>query len=113
MIRFAVRSGLRSGEVRGLRWQDVDIPGRQYQLAQQVSFSGEITTKLKTSNSGRPTPLLTVGRDELIDWREESGRRSGLIFPSAYGQPIHRDRLRWVLESASRRPGSSPSRRTS
>ncbi len=105
---FAIRTGLRSSELRGLRFEDVDLAGRRYRLTQQVSLDGTIVRRLKTARSGRETKLLTPARDELVRWKTESGRTSGLVFRTADGRPIDRSVLRRRLRAACEEIGLEP-----
>lgn len=118
LLRFAVRSGLRSGELRGLQWADLDligdrwaqegIDGPGYQLSQQVGLDGELTSRLKTMRSGRATGLVELALQELLAWQEERPAIGGLVFPGNGGRPIHRDRLRHVMVAAAKRIGIEP-----
>ena len=108
LVRLMARTGLRSSEARGARWEDFDLARREYQLRQQVSLTGELVSRLKTVNSGRRTPLLTPARDELVRWKAESDRSTGLLFRNAGGGPIERSRFRRRLIKASAAAGVSP-----
>jgi integrase len=108
LVRIAIRMGLRSAELRGLRWEDIDLAHRRYKLTQQVSADGTIVRRLKTARSGRETPLLSPARDELVRWKAESGRTSGLVFRNADGGPIDRSLYRRRLRTACEAIGLEP-----
>jgi integrase len=108
LVRLAIRTGLRSAELRALRWEDIDLARRTYRLTQQVSLSGTVVHRLKTSRSCRETRLLTPARDELVRWRAESRRSAGLVFRNADGGPVDRSVLRRRLIAACESVGLEP-----
>lgn len=61
--------GLRSGEVRGLRWSDIEWDTNRILVRQQVQrYDGAIrASPLKTRASRRDLPLLASVREALID----------------------------------------------
>ena len=64
--------GLRSGEARGLRWDDVDFNTGIISVEKNVgdTFEGLALTELKTKRSRRKLPLSPVLRDILLEHRE-------------------------------------------
>lgn len=56
-VRLAVDTGLRVGELAGLQWSDVDLPGRVIHVRRQCVHSRERMQPLKTMNSTRTVPL--------------------------------------------------------
>lgn len=97
---LALSTGLRRGEVLGLRWKDVDLPGRALFVRQTVQrVGGELRfVPPKTHRSTRPLPLsaLTVSallaqsarqaEDRLLvgsTWEDH-----GLVFTSHVGTPL-------------------------
>jgi integrase len=57
-IRVAASTGLRVGEIAGLRWSDVDLGKGSLEVRQQ--FSHGQWSELKTSNARRSIPLPVV-----------------------------------------------------
>jgi integrase len=78
LYRTAAYAGLRRGELRGLKWEDVDLAGGVIHVRRSWDAKeGEITPK---SSAGlRETPLPPMLRDELLELKASSGR-SGADF---------------------------------
>lgn len=89
MVKVAVLSGLRLGELLSLRWQDIDLD--QGEL--HVKNSKDFTTKSKRN---RVIPMNTDLQALLVDWREESGAEFPLVFHREGG-------LRWRVYTVSLR----------
>jgi integrase len=91
---LAITTGLRQGELLGLRWQDVDLERRRLQLVRQ----------LKTRQSRRAVLLPELAATALVDHRarqaaerEQQGgcwEEHGLVFPNLVGRPLNRNNLR-------------------
>jgi integrase len=113
----AVMTGLRLGELRGLRWQDVDMDAGVLTVTNQLQDNaggGWRLTTPKTDSSARTLPLPAAAvaalkrqhRRQLED-RVLSGGKwqdTGFVFTATNGQPLQRQRiyqsLRAVLTSA-------------
>lgn len=90
-------TGMRRGEVLGLRWSDIDVPGERLSLQRSVTCTSYKvhTTPTKTRTSRRPIDLdqRTIG--VLAEWRaaqaEELGgeQRDGVVFTRENGRPVH------------------------
>jgi integrase len=96
--------GLRSGEVRGIRWCDVDFGAGQLRIRQQVQrIAGELQeVPLKTASSRRDEPLLETVKQVLLEHRikqaaareaagdswHDSSDDKGLVFTTSTGRPI-------------------------
>jgi integrase len=96
--------GLRSGEVRGLRWCDIDFRNSVLHVRQQVQrIDGELQqVELKTETSWRDEPLLSVAEGVLMDRRakqavqriaagstwEGTSTDKELVFTTRMGRPI-------------------------
>jgi integrase len=87
MFAVGALAGLRTGEIIGLPWEDIDLAGRRLHIRQQVTV-GKIGP-LKDSES-RVVPLLTPLAPILTAWRLATGGE-GLLFrpdrPTRGGQP--------------------------
>jgi integrase len=91
---LAITTGMRQGELLGLRWQDVDLERRQLQLVRQ----------LKTRQSRRAVVLPQLAATALVDHRvrqaaerEQQGvlwEDHGLVFPNTVGRPLNPHNLR-------------------
>ena len=96
---LAFTSGVREGELLGLRWQDVDFPGRTIQIRQAVQETDDDKFTLaepKTSYSRRTIPLPETTMQTLAEhWKRQiiESERMGdkwnstlnLVFPNGYG----------------------------
>jgi integrase len=86
LFQFAFASGLRCGELIGLRWQDVDFDKRQFRVRSTIVSNDEKTTK--TPKGTRVVDLLPAALEALTAQREISAHKTrvfchpvtGLIF---------------------------------
>lgn len=110
IIRTAVYSGLRRGELFGLQWSDIDDGGRLH--VRRSIYQGAITTP-KTGDSDRVVDVPQVLLDDLAVYRmmyPPIGQ--GFVFRQDKGQPMdpdtwHRERLVPILKRAGLyRPGT-------
>jgi integrase len=91
---LAITTGMRQGELLGLRWQDVDLERRRLQLVRQ----------LKTRQSRRAVVLPELAATALVDHRdrqaaerEQQGagwEEHDLVFPNTVGGPLDPHNLR-------------------
>lgn len=83
----AIFTGLRSSELRGLRWADVDLKKGELHVRQRADRYGVIG-KLKSTSGERVIPLGPQVINTLKEWRLAcpQGER-GLVFPSVTGGP--------------------------
>lgn len=123
MITVALFTGLRIGELCGLRWEDIDLTEKQLRVRQTVSWvhkSGERERSWqfgepKTEKSARtlslsPTAVaaLTTQRERQAFWKRTAGDRWNdldLVFSSSTGTPLDHSnltrRLHKLLDAAS------------
>jgi integrase len=96
--------GLRSGEVRGLRWCDIDVSNSVLRVRQQVQrIDGKLQqVALKTDTSWRDEPLLSVAQSILTERRTKqvvertatgdawqgTDTEKELVFTTRTGRPI-------------------------
>ena len=99
---IAACTGLRRGEVLGLRWRDIDFVTRTLQVTQAVEFvGGKLGTKPpKTERSARTIKLPSSLAPELEQHRKEQlehrlkiglGGRPDLVFTTPLGKMVHPD----------------------
>lgn len=75
----AMYAGLRRGELRGLRWSDVDLANGKLRVERGWDdLEGEIEPKSRTGR--RTIPIAAALRDHLIEHRMATGRSEGLVF---------------------------------
>lgn len=82
-VTVAIYTGLRAGELWGLRWADVQLASERPELVIRHSYMGP--TK---SGKVRRVPLLEPARLALVAWRRERpGLPAALVFPSEGKRP--------------------------
>lgn len=94
-IMTAIMTGLRSSELRGLRWQDVDLEAATITVAQRANDWGEIGPP-KSEAGKRTIPIPPALVSELRRWKLRSPPSpQGLAFPTSTGTPQrHNNMLR-------------------
>ncbi|WP_405016963.1 site-specific integrase [Kitasatospora sp. NBC_00070] len=101
LFELALRTGLRKGELLGLRWEDLDLTGGTASVRrtlQRTRTGGLTTLPTKTTSSERrialPTPCLRslrTHRDQQAQEREKAGggwKEGGQVFTRPDGHPI-------------------------
>ncbi|MES2493574.1 MAG: tyrosine-type recombinase/integrase [Pseudomonadota bacterium] len=97
-ILTAITTGLRSSELRGLRWQDIDLAAGTITVRQRADQWGEIGPP-KSEAGKRTIPIPPELVSELKAWKLRSPiSRKDLAFPSSTGTPQrHNNMLRRVF----------------
>lgn len=92
-ILTAITTGLRSSELRGLRWQDIDLDGATVTVCQRADQWGDIGPP--KSEAGRRTiPIPPELVTELRKWKLRCKPSTlDLAFPSATGTPLRHNNL--------------------
>lgn len=85
ILLTAVFSGLRSSELRGLRWQDVDFGKATITVRQRSDKWGEIGAT-KSHSSQRTLPVPPVVISTLKEWKLACPP-GDLVFPNGVGNP--------------------------
>ena len=105
LVRLAAMSGLRRGELCGLRWQDVDVANGSVAVLQAVTVvDGHPSVgDVKTKRSRRVVDLDPATVDDLRAWRAAQERErtlvgsawteTGLVFTTPFGKGLHPDSL--------------------
>lgn len=114
---LALTTGMREGELLGLRWTDVDLDvDRTVSIrgAMRRAARGRALGDTKTATSVRTVELLDVARDLLLAHRHQQTTwrlaalawdDSALVFTDEYGRPLNPDRLRRQFRSFLRNKG--------
>lgn len=99
MIIVAVRTGLRIGELIGLRWEDVDLHTGQLHVRQAVALD-----RIGTPKSGK-SRKLPLSREALDALKAHRHLRGELVFCADDGRMLRRNQCRRPLWAACRRAG--------
>ena len=99
-------TGLRRGELLGLKWEDIDLERGDLRVRRQVSrINGEVVeAPLKTKNAYRTLPLAEDTVIVLKEQRRKVGN-SPWVFPSPNGGPISPDSVLHMLHRVLKRAG--------
>jgi len=100
LYAVAVTTGLRQGELLGLRWQDVDLKAGTLavrQILQEDNPTGKISfAEPKSAKSRRRVDLPQIAITALTEHRKKQfkkGRHTGLVFTDSEGNPIRKSNL--------------------
>ena len=105
MYYIELATGLRRGELLGLKWEDIDLTTGVIHVRRQVArINGEIAeAPLKTKNSYR---TLSIGADAVgILMQQKEKADSEYVFPSPTGGPISPDSVLHMLHRVLKRAG--------
>ena len=99
-------TGLRRGELLGLKWTDVDFQHGVLKIQRAISRqSGKVVeAPLKTKNAYRTLPLSADAIDVLMQQRRKTGN-SEWVFPSPTGGPMSPDSVLHMLQRVLKRAG--------
>jgi len=105
LIITAVFTGMRSSEIRGLRWQDVDFKKAEINVRQRADEFGEIgRPKSEAGVRSIPVPPLVI--NALKEHRLKTGGNASLVFANPDGNPrSHTNIINKGLVPAMKRAG--------
>jgi integrase len=87
LLLTAIFAGLRSSELRGLRWSDVDIKNRVLHVRQRADRYGKIGSP-KSKAGYRTVPLAPQVVQALREWKLQCPKGTGLVFPAVSGAAV-------------------------
>ena len=106
MYYIELATGLRRGELLGLKWEDLNLEQCTLRVQRQVSrINGEVVeAPLKTKNSYR---TISLGEDAVGILKEQRKKCGGseYVFPSPTGGPISPDSVIQMLHRVLKRAG--------
>lgn len=117
MIMLAIVSGLRRGELLGLRAQDIDFDRKTLTVGQVIkNINGQfvISPRPKTSASRRTVslpetifPLLKakIRANRLNAMADKLWQPNDLLFPSTHGKPMRLDDFSRIISTSGKRAG--------
>ena len=99
-------TGLRRGELLGLKWEDIDLERGDLRVKRQVVRINGVVTEapLKTKNAYRTLPLAEDTVSVLKEQKKKAGS-SPWVFPSPNGGPISPDSVLHMLHRVLKRAG--------
>jgi len=105
-VLTAITTGLRSSELRGLRWQDIDLAAGRIAVCQRADGFASIGVP-KSAAARRTVPIPPEVVAELKRWKLRSPpSRQDLAFPSSRGTPqFHNNMLRRMFFPLQERAG--------
>ena len=106
MYYIELATGLRRGELLGLKWEDIDFKHANLRVKRQIArINGEVVeAPLKTKNAYRMLPLA---EDTIAVLKEQKKKAGGSpwVFPSPTGGPISPDSVLHMLHRVLKRAG--------
>lgn len=116
MFEVAAQTGLRSGELRGMRLDKIDFLRKVYRVEEQLVYEkskGQFLDNVKTGAGRRVLPLHQRTVDVLAAWvaahpPAASGDWPGLLFTAPDGRPVGESVIDWALKSTCRKAGLRP-----
>jgi integrase len=86
LILTAIFTGLRASELRGLRWEDVDLKKRDLHVRQRADRFNKIG-KPKSAAGERTVPMPPLLANTLREWKLACPKSElGLVFPTGAGE---------------------------
>jgi integrase len=108
LLLTAIFTGLRASELRGLRWEDVDLKKTKPELhvRQRADRYGQIGPP-KSAAGQRTLPLPPMLTNTLKEWKLKCPpSKLGLVFPTRTGKVhCHKDLLEYALIPTVKRAG--------
>ncbi|WP_327209670.1 tyrosine-type recombinase/integrase [Rhizobium leguminosarum] len=105
LLLMAVFTGMRSSELRGLRWQDVDFQRCEINIRQRVDQYREMGPP-KSEAGARTIPVPPLVINALKELKLKQGNKPGLVFPNPdRGSRSHSNVVRKGLQPAMVRAG--------
>ena len=121
LFRLSAATGMRRGEVLGLRWDDVHFGTCRIEITQALTSIGYHLefSRLKTRTSRRNVTVDADTMALLADWRRTQRtaltaagavNEHGLVFTRPDGKPLHPHSVSQAFDRAQRRLNVSPIR---
>jgi integrase len=106
LLLTAIFTGLRASELRGLRWQDIDLKKGELHVRQRADRFNRIG-KPKSASSERTLPLPPILVNTLREWKLACPKGDfGLVFPNGIGRiESHANMINRALIPAQRAAG--------
>ena len=107
MYYLDLATGVRRGELLGLKWEDIDFDYGVIHIRRQiVRLNGTVQeAPLKTKNSYRNISIGSDAVELLKQKKEQDGGKSVYVFPSPTGGPLAPDSVLHMLHRVLERVG--------
>ena len=107
MYYLDLATGMRRGELLGLKWEDIDLAHGVIHIRRQVArLNGAVQeAPLKTKNSYRNISIGADAVELLKQKREQDNGKSVYVFPSPTGGPLAPDSVLHMLHRVLERAG--------
>jgi integrase len=93
LLLTAIFTGLRGSELRGLRWQDVDLKRGELSVRQRADRYNTIGAP-KSEAGWRSIPLGPLVRNTLLEWKIACPQsKLGLVFPTRRGNIVRHESI--------------------
>lgn len=93
---FIMQTGVRSSELRGLRWEDIDFSNRTIHIRRNTTYdssSGKfITGELKTNSGLRDIPMTQIAYEILINIKNQQAQQKRKVLSFEYANHIFLNR---------------------
>ena len=106
LLFVAVRTGLRRGELLGLRWQDIDLKARKLSVKRALAYTPQKGKFFKLPKNKKSRRTIDISREvieALKDLKKNQAeaklfygphyKDQGLVFCQSDGEPMHPDTL--------------------
>lgn len=110
LYTVGISLGMRPGEIRGLRWQDIDFEAGQLEVRMQMLERPAVLARLKTRASRRRLDLPEVTRAQLLAHKSRQAKEQlaagkrwaglDLVLADLQGQPVKANYLRRTFARA-------------
>lgn len=84
-VLLSLNTGLRRGELFGLRWSDIDLENQMLTV---------VSANAKTGKT-RYVPLNQEASTIISQWFKQSDNKEGFVFENSAGKPLHDVRSSW------------------
>ncbi|MCD7947539.1 MAG: site-specific integrase [Oscillospiraceae bacterium] len=85
--RMQVLTGLRPGELLGLRWDDINFKSQTISIKKSINRFGEETTG-KNENARRKFKMMPLVKDLLLEYKKRVSVLSQSVFNGRGGEPL-------------------------
>lgn len=101
---FVLQTGVRSSELRGLKWSDVDFEGRIIHIRRNVTHDSTnnrfVTGELKTNSGLRDVPMTQTAYNLLMDIKKQQAAKKNKVIQFEFADHIFLNRNNKLLPNS-------------